>query len=110
MRHGALRVHFGPAVIVDGEAAPFGRSGSDHASSLLPFLAPTYMVSEATATPCGLSHITEMTCASDKLRLLASLISGQLEAYIGMRIDMVLVWRLRGVTAEVRVYPPGPCS
>ena len=76
--------------------------------SRVKFLAPTYTVSEA--TPCGLSHITEIACASDKLRLLASLIFGQLEAYIGMRIDMVLVWRLRGVTAEVRVYPPGPCS
>jgi hypothetical protein len=55
---------------------------------------PLPTVSEA--TPCGLSHITEMTCVSDKPRLLASLISGQMEAYIGMRIDTVLVWRLRG--------------
>ena len=91
-----LTPHFGRAVIVDGEAAPFGRSGSDHAlgpaASCLKSssVAPTYTVSEA--APCGLSHFTEMTCVSDKPRLLASLISGQMEAYIGMRIDTVLVW------------------
>jgi hypothetical protein len=38
---------------------------------------------------CGLSRMTEMTCFFDKPRLLTSPISGQMEAFIGIRIELV---------------------
>ncbi|KAI0274076.1 hypothetical protein BGY98DRAFT_936125 [Russula aff. rugulosa BPL654] len=88
--------HFGRAVIVDGEAAHLDKEAPITRSSIRE-IAQVFFPSFPLPTPCGLSgsRITEMTCASDKPRLLTSLISRRMEAYIGMRIITVLVGRLR---------------
>jgi hypothetical protein len=87
MRHGALR--YGRAAIVAAKLPHLDKEAicRETASSLLPFF--------HLPTLCGLSRITDMTCASYKPRLLTSFISGQMEACTGIHIFTVLVGQLR---------------